>query len=170
VNVLRSDNRGEYTSKEFKEYLASKGIKHQLSIPWRSEQNGLAEHLNRTLTKRARSIRLHIDMLEEFWAEDGESCEFLVNRSPSITIDLQIPEDIWRGESVDYSTLRIFGCPAYSFVDSQKRNKLEFKTKECIFIGSPKESKVPDFGISKQGAPLPAEMSSLTKYQCCKKS
>jgi len=32
VKVLRSDNEGEYTSKEFKDYLASKGIKHQLSI------------------------------------------------------------------------------------------------------------------------------------------
>jgi len=35
---------------------------------------------------------------------------------------------------VDYSTLRIFGCPAYSLVDSQKRNKLESKSKKCIFI------------------------------------
>jgi len=32
VKVLRSDNGGEYTSKEFKDYLASKGIKHYLSI------------------------------------------------------------------------------------------------------------------------------------------
>jgi len=32
VNVLMSDNGGEYISKEFKEYLASKGIEHQLSI------------------------------------------------------------------------------------------------------------------------------------------
>jgi len=30
--VLRSDNGGEYTSKEFKDYIESKGIKHQLSI------------------------------------------------------------------------------------------------------------------------------------------
>ena len=36
VKVLRSDNGGEYTSKEFKDYLASKDIKHQLSIPGRS--------------------------------------------------------------------------------------------------------------------------------------
>jgi len=36
---------------------------------------------------------------------------------------------------VDYSTLRIFGCPAYSLVDSQKINKLESKYKKCIFIG-----------------------------------
>ena len=36
---------------------------------------------------------------------------------------------------MDYSTLRIFGCQAYSLVDSQKRNKLESKSKKCIFIG-----------------------------------
>jgi len=36
---------------------------------------------------------------------------------------------------VDYTTLRIFSCPAYSLVDSQKRNKLESKSKKCIFIG-----------------------------------
>jgi len=36
---------------------------------------------------------------------------------------------------MDYSTLQIFSCPTYSLVDSQKRNKLEFKSKKCIFIG-----------------------------------
>jgi len=36
--------------------------------------------------------------------------------------------------AVNYSTLRIFGCPAYILVDNQKRNKLEFKPKKCIFI------------------------------------
>jgi len=28
VKFLRSDNRGEYTSTKFKEYLASEGIEH----------------------------------------------------------------------------------------------------------------------------------------------
>jgi len=37
VKVLRSDNGGEYTFKEFKDYLESKGIKHQLCIPGRPE-------------------------------------------------------------------------------------------------------------------------------------
>ena len=66
VKVLRSDNGGKYTSKEFKDYSASKDIKHQLSIPRRSEQNGVAEHMNRTLTERARSMRLHVDVSEDF--------------------------------------------------------------------------------------------------------
>ena len=36
---------------------------------------------------------------------------------------------------MDYATLRIFGCPAYSLVDSQKRRKLESKSKKRVFIG-----------------------------------
>ena len=35
---------------------------------------------------------------------------------------------------MDYSTLQIFGCPAYSLVDSQKKNKLKSKFKKCMFI------------------------------------
>ena len=67
VKVLRSDNGGEYISKEFKDYLASKGIKYQLSILGRPEQNRVAERMNQTLTKRACSIRLQADMSDGFW-------------------------------------------------------------------------------------------------------
>jgi len=66
VKVLRSDNGGEYTSKEFKDYLASKGIKHQLSIPRRPKQNGNAERMNRTLIECAHSIRLQSDIQKDF--------------------------------------------------------------------------------------------------------
>jgi len=40
-----------------------------------------------------------------------------------------------------YSTLRIFSFPVYNMVDSQKKNKLESKFKECIFIGFTKRVK-----------------------------
>jgi len=62
VKVLRFDNGGKYTSMEFKAYLVSKGIKHQLSIPERPDQNGVAERMNRTLIECARSIMLQVDM------------------------------------------------------------------------------------------------------------
>ena len=69
VKVLMSDNGGEYTSKEFKDYLEGKGIKHQLSIAGRPEQNGATERMNQTLTERACSIRLQADMSDGFWVE-----------------------------------------------------------------------------------------------------
>ena len=86
------------TSKEFKDYLESKGTEHQLSISGRPEQNGVAEHMNRTLTERACNIRLQVDMSEGFWAEVVNHASYLVNMSPSIAIYLQIPEEIWRGK------------------------------------------------------------------------
>jgi len=70
----------------------------------------------------------------------GESCEYLVSRSPSTVVDLQIPEEILGEKSVDYSTLQIFSCSMYSLVDS-KKNKLKFKSKKCIFIGFTKRVK-----------------------------
>ena len=118
MKVLRSNNGGEHTSKEFKDYLTSKGIKHQLSISGRPEQNRVVERMNQTLSERARSIRIQADMSEGFWAETMNHVSYLVNMSPSTAIDLHIPEEIWRGVSMDYSILQTFGCQAYSLVDS----------------------------------------------------
>jgi len=36
---------------------------------------------------------------------------------------------------VDYLILWIFDCSVYCSVNSQKKNKLESKSKKCIFIG-----------------------------------
>ena len=49
IKVLRSDNGGENMSKKFSDFLAQKGIMRQLTIPRASEQNGVAERVNRTI-------------------------------------------------------------------------------------------------------------------------
>ena len=41
IKYLRFDNSGEYTSNAFIQYLTSKGIQHQFTIPRTSEQNGV---------------------------------------------------------------------------------------------------------------------------------
>jgi len=66
TKFLRLDNGREYTSSEFKEYLDSEGIEHQLTFSGRPEQNGVEECINRTLTEHARSMRLQAYMSEGF--------------------------------------------------------------------------------------------------------
>jgi len=105
VKFLRSGNEGKYTSMEFKEYLGSESIEHQLSILVWPKQNRVAERMNWTLIERARSIRLHVDMSEVFWEEVVSHSSYLVNKLSFIDVDLQIPEEIRKGESVDYSIL-----------------------------------------------------------------
>lgn len=41
IGTLRTDNGGEYLSKEFEAYLKSQGIHHELTVPHCPEQNGV---------------------------------------------------------------------------------------------------------------------------------
>lgn len=72
IGTLRSDNGGEYISKEFEAYLKSKGINHQLTVPHSPEQNGVAERMNRTLMESARSMIAHARLPNRYWGEAGE--------------------------------------------------------------------------------------------------
>ena len=52
VGTLRSDNGGEYLSTEFRQYLKSAGIHHELTVPHSPQQNDVAERMNRTQWNR----------------------------------------------------------------------------------------------------------------------
>ena len=84
--TLRSDNGGEYLSKEFRSYLKSKGIHHELTVPHSPEQNGVAERMNRTLMETARSMMAHADLPEKYWAEAVETAAYIRNRTPTTAI------------------------------------------------------------------------------------
>jgi transposase InsO family protein len=43
IKILRSDNGGEYTSKEFVNFCKDVGIKRELTTPYNPQQNGVAE-------------------------------------------------------------------------------------------------------------------------------
>src|SRR4051812_21770848 len=124
--------------------------------------------MNRTLLERARSIRLQAGMPEGLWAEAVNHAAYLINRSPSTAIDLQTPEEIWRGEAVDYSTLRIFGCPAYSLVDSHKKTSWRRNQENANLLVSPQGSRDSDSGILRQVLHSLAEMWSLMRSRCCR--
>ncbi|MCO5608578.1 hypothetical protein L7F22_062790 [Adiantum nelumboides] len=47
VQILRTDRGGEYMSGAFKDFLGKKGIKHQCTMPYTPQQNGVAERKNR---------------------------------------------------------------------------------------------------------------------------
>jgi hypothetical protein len=49
IKILRSDNGGEYTSKEFVSFCRDVGIKRELTTPYNPQQNGVAEWKNRTM-------------------------------------------------------------------------------------------------------------------------
>ena len=67
IKTLFTDRGGEYTSKEFEEYLAKKGTKHRLTVHDTPEQNGVAEQLNRTLVEKSRAMLIESNLPKSLW-------------------------------------------------------------------------------------------------------
>jgi hypothetical protein len=49
IKKLKTDNRGEYVNKQMTVFLEIKGIIYDLSPPYAHENNGLPQHMNRTI-------------------------------------------------------------------------------------------------------------------------
>lgn len=56
LKMLRFDNGTEYTSRQFEGYLVKKRIKHQLTVPYTPQKNGVSERRNRTLMEMERCL------------------------------------------------------------------------------------------------------------------
>ncbi|CAL2228921.1 unnamed protein product [Prunus armeniaca] len=66
INILRSDNGGEYKDSKFLEFCKSEGVKRHFTVRKTPQQNGAAERMNRTLIERERCMRIHVGLLEVF--------------------------------------------------------------------------------------------------------
>jgi transposase InsO family protein len=83
VNIVQSDNGGEFTSNYFRQQLQCKGIRLQTTIPYTPEQNGVAERVNSTLVDRARTILIHAGLKTEYWQFVMRAAMHLTNRLPT---------------------------------------------------------------------------------------
>jgi hypothetical protein len=85
-----------------------------------------------------------------FWVDAVSMACYLINRSSRAALDGKVVEKVWTGNEVVYSSLRVFGCPAYVHIPSEKRSKLDPKSRQCVFSDMGKGLKVTSFGIQQQ--------------------
>jgi hypothetical protein len=123
------------------------------TIRMTSQQNGVAERMNRSIAERARCLRLNAGLAKTFWADAVSMACYLINRSPRASLGGKVAEEAWTGNEVDYLGLRVFGCLVYVHMPSEERSKLYPKSRQYIFLGyekgvkgyklwDPKENKV----------------------------
>ena len=62
IKILRSDNGGEYTSKEFLNFYKDVGIERELTTPYNPQQNGVAKRKNRTLMEAVKTMMHNQDL------------------------------------------------------------------------------------------------------------
>ena len=113
LNVLCTDNGGEFTSSKFEAYLKSEGVCYELTIPKIPEQNGVAEHMNRTLLEATTSMLSNVNLSPKLWAEALLTAAYLRKRSPTKVVRRMTPQEAWTGAKPQVDHLRVFGCQAY---------------------------------------------------------
>ncbi|GJY07677.1 zinc finger, CCHC-type containing protein [Tanacetum coccineum] len=74
------------------------GVPKHLGVARIQQQNGLVEETNVTLSAKVRYFLIQSSLSMVFWAEDTTMSTYLVNRSPSSTIEFRTPIDMLRYE------------------------------------------------------------------------
>ena len=97
-------------SAEFQSFLREKGIHHETTVPYSTQQNGIAERMNRTLQEAALLMILHA-VSKGFWAEAVCSAAYIRNRVITMATGVT-PYERSYGKKPDVSNLRVLGCTA----------------------------------------------------------
>jgi histone deacetylase 1/2 len=135
LRIFQSDGGGEYISTNFKTYLHTKGIVHQMSCPYTPEQNGPAERKHRHIVETAVTLLQTAHLPNKLWFHACATSIYLINRLPCQILRLKSPFFLLYGSSPVIHHLRIFGCACFPLLRPYNTNKLQPKTSTCIFLG-----------------------------------
>src|SRR6056297_3939244 len=133
---LRSDNGGEYTGVDFKNFCKNHGITQDSGIPYGPQDNGVAEKSWHVLSNMARSLRIQAGLGKRFWAEALNTAAYILNRSRTSALGPgETPYYKMFGKHANMKYLRVFGCKAFVHNTSTGRGKFDDRALEGIMIG-----------------------------------
>lgn len=119
----------------FRYFLSSNGISNQISCPHTSEQNGVAKRKHRHVVETSLTLLAHSHMPLAYWPDAFNFAIFLINRMPTRALSNVSP----LGNPFSKTTrLLIFTCIWVCLLPMLRpytRNKLEFRSTKCVFIG-----------------------------------
>jgi transposase InsO family protein len=77
IKVLRSDNGGEYTSRDFSDFCKEAGIKRELIVPYNPQHNGVAERKNRSIVEASKAMIHDQDLPMFLWGEASSTTMYV---------------------------------------------------------------------------------------------
>ncbi|MBW0520374.1 hypothetical protein O181_060089 [Austropuccinia psidii MF-1] len=136
IKGVVSNNGGEFTSKEFLDYLMKNGIKFLSTAPYSPQENPISERANRTLMERTRCLLLDSKLPMSWWGEAAATEAYLLNRTPSETLSIKMPFERFYNRKEGWENLHPFGCKVYININKQKvKSKLNPRAQEGVFLG-----------------------------------
>jgi hypothetical protein len=118
VKILRSNGGGEYCSKEFAYFFKSQGIIMQTTTRYTPQQNGVDERKNQTIMNMQGACSER-KIYPIFFGLKSVACSvYILNRSPTTSVKMKVPQEAWSGTKLNVAHLRTFGCIAFSHIPS----------------------------------------------------
>jgi transposase InsO family protein len=133
IKSLLSDRGGEYTSKEFNDYLAQQGTKHKFTVHDTPEQNGVAERLNRTLVERTRAMLLESNLPKSLWGYAIQYANYIKNRTHTRALPNKTPFEMVHQKKPNLHNAYEWGKGVY--VKIAQGDKLSPRAKRANWIG-----------------------------------
>lgn len=95
IASFRSDNGGEYTAGEFKQFYSDAGIILDYVPSYTPQLNGVSERMNRTLCDKIRAMLDDSELDQKFWGEALLTATYLTNRTSTETLQGRTPYKLW---------------------------------------------------------------------------
>ncbi|KAJ9535862.1 hypothetical protein OSB04_un000976 [Centaurea solstitialis] len=140
LKILRSDRGGEYFPTNFTSFCEDHGLIHQVSAPYRPQQNGVEERKNGVLVDMVNAMLVNSSLLLDLWGEALLTACHVHNRVPSKKLK-QSPYEIWKERKPNLSYLRVWGCLAYYKAPDPKKTKLGPRALKSVFLRYAENSK-----------------------------
>ncbi|KAI3707586.1 hypothetical protein L6452_26212 [Arctium lappa] len=141
VKVIRSDNGTEFKNNDLNNFCEEKGIERQYSAPRTSQQNGVAERINRTLIEAARSLLADSKLPITFWAEAVNTTCYVQNRVLVVKSQDKTPYELFKKRKPFIGFFKPFGCPCTILNTKTHLGKFDSKAEDGFLVGYSSQSK-----------------------------
>jgi hypothetical protein len=109
VKRFRSDGGDEHTLKKFAEYLKSKGIIKDTTMPHTPHSNGVVEWANSMIMERVRCMLDDAGISKTYCAFAVSVAVYLNNRTPKRSVFGKTPYEAWHGRKPSLKHLHVYG-------------------------------------------------------------
>jgi hypothetical protein len=134
VKKIRSNNGSEFKNTQAENYLDQEGIKHEFSVPYTPQQNGVAERKNMTPIELTRTMLDAYKTSDRFWAEAINTTCHAVNRLYLHRLLKKTPYELLTSNKPNVSYFRVFGSKCYVLLKRSKSSKFAPKVYEDFML------------------------------------
>jgi transposase InsO family protein len=125
ILCLHDDKGSEFIGIKWDAFFAQHGIHREHTVKVLPQQNGVAEHLNRTLEELLVAMLNSARLPVRFWGEGLNYLRHVIVCSPSSLIPAgTTPYKMVHKCKPDYSPLHVFGCCAWAHIQRKERKSL----------------------------------------------